>query len=121
MQNRLLKVAFFITFTELIMVLIVGAYFKLSYFLAPPKEPSMGAGYGMLFSLLFILISYLILLAIIQFLAYQSQSKIIAIIVLLLFSSHYWQILDGTILMIFLPQVVVTIISLLSQHKTPLC
>lgn len=50
---------------------------------------------GMLFSLLFILISYLILLAIIQFLAYQSQSKIIAIIVLLLFSSHYWQILDG--------------------------
>lgn len=100
MQNRLLKVAFFITFTELIMGLIVGAYFKLSYFLAPPKEPSMGAGYGMLFSLLFILISYLILLAIIllaiiQFLAYQSQSKIIAIIVLLLFSSHYWQILDG--------------------------
>ncbi|MHA2694183.1 hypothetical protein [Streptococcus agalactiae] len=93
MQNRLLKVAFFITFTELIMGLIVGAYFKLSYFLAPPKEPSMGAGYGMLFSLLFILISYLILLAIIQFLAYQS--KIIAIIVLLLFSSHYWQILDG--------------------------
>lgn len=53
MQNRLLKVAFFITFTELIMGLIVGAYFKLSYFLAPPKEPSMGAGYGMLFSLLF--------------------------------------------------------------------
>lgn len=42
MQNRLLKVAFFITFTELIMGLIVGAYFKLSYFLAPPKEPSMG-------------------------------------------------------------------------------
>lgn len=44
MQNRLLKVAFFITFTELIMGLIVGAYFKLSYFLAPPKEPSMGVG-----------------------------------------------------------------------------
>ena len=56
MQNRLLKVAFFITFTELIMGLIVGAYFKLSYFLAPPKEPSMGAGYGMLFAMLFILI-----------------------------------------------------------------
>lgn len=37
MQNRLLKVAFFITFTELIMGLIVGAYFKLSYFLAPPQ------------------------------------------------------------------------------------
>lgn len=94
MQNRLLKVAFFITFTELIMGLIVGAYFKLSYFLAPPKEPSMGAGYGMLFAMLFILISYLILLAIIQFLAYQSQSKIIAIIVLLLFfpptTGKYW-------------------------------
>lgn len=53
MQNRLLKVAFFITFTELIMGLIVGAYFKLSYFLAPPKEPSMGAGYGMLFATFF--------------------------------------------------------------------
>lgn len=75
------------------MGLIVGAYFKLSYFLAPPKEPSMGAGYGMLFAMLFILISYLILLAIIQFLAYQSQSKIIAIIVLLLFpptTGKYW-------------------------------
>ncbi len=45
MQNRLLKVAFFITFTELIMGLIVGAYFKLSYFLAPPKEPSGSVKY----------------------------------------------------------------------------
>lgn len=44
MQNRLLKVAFFITFTELIMGLIVGAYFKLSYFLAPPKEPQWVLG-----------------------------------------------------------------------------
>lgn len=120
MQNRLLKVAFFITFTELIMGLIVGAYFKLSYFLAPPKEPSMGSGYGMLFAMLFILISYLILLAIIQFLAYQSQSKIIAIIVLLLFFLPLLANIGWPILMIFLPQVVVTIISLLSQHKTPL-
>ncbi|MCC9845425.1 hypothetical protein HK175_03730, partial [Streptococcus agalactiae] len=66
------------------------------------------------------LISYLILLAIIQFLAYQSQSKIIAIIVLLLFFLPLRANIGWPILMIFLPQVVVTIISLLSQHKTPL-
>ncbi|WP_424555229.1 hypothetical protein [Streptococcus agalactiae] len=95
MQHKLLKISFIITCTELILCLIAGAYIKLSYSIAPPKEPSMGDGYGMLFAMLFIPISCLILLAIIQFLAYQSQSKIIAIIVLLLFSSHYWQILDG--------------------------
>lgn len=53
MQNRLLKVAFFITFTELIMGLIVGAYFKLSYFLAPPKEPSMCWVRNALFSVIY--------------------------------------------------------------------
>lgn len=47
------------------MGLIVGVYFKLSYFLVFLKELLMGVGYGMFFVMLFIFISYLILLVII--------------------------------------------------------